>query len=182
MSEDCVELAQRCLAGDPVALGEFVELFQQQVFAICFRMLGHRQDAEDTAQESLLRAIRYLKSWDSSQPLRPWVLKIAANRCRTALGKRSKQPILLESIYDAGEETVAQHLGLAEELNQALEILSPSQRECFVMFYQQDLNIQEISAALDVPEGTIKTWLHRSRKALARHLLRRGVDPSVRGQ
>merc|ERR1712014_30653 len=99
--EEHVELAQRCLDGDQSALREFVESFQQQVFALCLKMLRHRQDAEDTAQESLLRAVRYLKSWDPNQPLTPWVLKIAANRCRTALGKRNRTPIPTPVLTDA---------------------------------------------------------------------------------
>lgn len=175
-----MELAQRCLAGDQHALREFVELFQQQVFALCFRMLGHRQDAEDTAQESLARAIRYLKSWDSAQPLRPWVLKIAANRCRTALSMRAKRPLHFEVTPDQSVQTTEHQLGLAEELQQALEVLNEQQRECFILFYQQELSIQEISELMNVPGGTIKTWLHRSRKRLAQHLLQRGIDPTPR--
>lgn len=169
-----MELAQRCLAGDQTALREFIEMFQHQVFALCFRMLGHRQDAEDTAQESLARAVRYLQSWDSSQPLRPWVLKIAANRCRTALGKRAKQPKQQEITPDGSVGNMESQLGLAEELQNALQILQEPQRECFVLFYQQDMSIQEISETLDVPAGTIKTWLHRSRKRLAQYLIHRG--------
>ncbi len=172
-----MELAQRCLAGDQNALREFVDLFQQQVFALCFRMLGHRQDAEDTAQESLMRAVRYLKSWDSSQPLRPWVLKIAANRCRTALGKRAKRPVSVAILPDEGVAPATSQIGLAEELERGLTFLKDRQRECFVMFYQQELSIHEISQVMDVPEGTIKTWLHRSRKQLAQHLMLRGIQP-----
>lgn len=175
-----MELTQRCLAGEQSALREFVELFQHQVFALCFRMLGHRQDAEDTTQESLARAVRYLKSWDSTQPLRPWVLKIASNRCRTALGKRAKQPKQQEVTPDRSVDQVEPQLGLAEELQLALEALQGPQRECFILFYQQELSIQEISETLDVPVGTIKTWLHRSRKKLAQHLLQRGFQPPTR--
>ena len=172
-----MELAQRCLAGDQMALREFVALFQGQVFSLCFRMLGHRQDAEDTTQESLIRAVRYLKSWDPAQPLRPWVLKIAANRCRTALGKRARTPIPVKEIIENGETTTPQ-LGLAEELTLALATLKEQHRQCFVLFYEQELSIQEVAEIMDVPDGTIKTWLHRSRKELAEALKRRGFEQS----
>lgn len=178
MAEDFVELAQRCLSGDTEALREFTETFQQQVFALCFRMLRHRQDAEDTTQETLLRAVKYLKSWDPNLPLRPWILQIAANRCRTALSKRTKRPNLVEvSLLESSESELPQ-LGLAEELDRALTVLKEPQRECFVMFYQQDLSIQEISSITGIPDGTIKTWLHRSRKRLAEHLGNRGIHPN----
>lgn len=178
MSEETVELAQRCLAGDQVALREFVERFYHQVFSLCFRILGHRQDAEDVAQESLTRALRYLKSWDPTQPLRPWVLKIATNRCRTAIGLRARQPLLLEETPDKSISSTTLQFGLAEELEQALDVLKVQQRACFVMFYQQELSIQEIGQIMDVAEGTIKTWLHRSRKQLAEYLRQRGIRPS----
>lgn len=174
-----MELAQRCLDGDKVALREFVEMFERQVFALCLRMLRHRQDAEDTAQESLLRAVKYLKSWDPSQPLGPWVLKIAANRCRTALGKRGRTPVPVEVFPEQPSNEITPQLGLADELDQALQLLKDDYRTCFVLFYEQELSIQEISHVMDVPEGTIKTWLHRSRKQLAQHFIRRGIQPDA---
>ena len=177
MAEETVELVQRCLANDADALREFVARFQHRVFALCFRMLGHRQDAEDTAQDALMRAVKYLKSWDSTQPLDPWVLKIASNRCRTALGKRSKRPILAETIPEASVDAGINHIGLGEELQNALQVLKEDHRSCFVMFYQEELSIQEISEIMEVPSGTIKTWLHRSRKQLAEHLKLRGITP-----
>lgn len=156
---------------------EFVQLYQQQVFALCFKMLGHREDAEDVAQETLVRALRYLESWDSSQPLTPWVMKIAANRCRTALSKRAKHPVSGE-FDDVVKAPLADHVGLAEELRLALSVLQEHQRMCFVLFYEQELGISEIAVIMDAPEGTIKTWLHRSRKLMAQHLRERGLAPN----
>src|SRR5438552_3290062 len=72
-------------AGDPRAPRVLVERFQGVIFGLCVRMLGHRQDAEDVAQEVFLRALRGVAGFDGSRPLRPWLLGIAANRCRTAL-------------------------------------------------------------------------------------------------
>ncbi len=176
--EKTVQLIERCLAKDQDALREFVALFQQRVFALCFRMLGHRQDAEDTAQDALLRAVKYLKSWDASQPLDPWVLKIASNRCRTALAKRYKRPHLVESLPEKSVESQTHNIGLADELQLALMILKEEHRTCFVMFYQQELSVQEIAELMELPIGTIKTWLHRSRNQLAEHLKNRNVTPT----
>lgn len=68
---------------------------------------------------------------------------------------------------------------LSEELNLALDQLRPDYRRCFELFYGRELSIAEISERLGVPQGTVKTWLHRSRKELAEHLQRRGVLPGV---
>ena len=69
-----------------------VERFERQVFALCYRMLGQREDAEDVAQESLVRALRSLRNWDSSRDFVPWLLAIAGNRCRTLLAARARRP------------------------------------------------------------------------------------------
>jgi len=175
-----VELAQRCLMGDAGALHEFVEVYRPPVFALCFRMLRHHQDAEDTTQESLVRALRYLGSWDSSQPLTPWVMKIAANRCRTHLGKRTQRPVTSAEIQEQASSPAVDHASLAEELQLALDVLVEHQRQCFCLFYELQLSISEIAQAMDVPEGTVKTWLHRSRKQLAQRLRERGITPSQR--
>jgi len=165
--------------GDVGALREFVEVYRQPVFALCFKMLRHHQDAEDTAQESLVRALRYLGSWDSSQPLTPWVMKIAANRCRTNLGKRGRIPGLSERIHELPESR-PDSPGLGEEIQLALDILVDHQRRCFTLFYEQELSIAQIAAIMDAPEGTIKTWLHRSRLQLAQRLRERGLEPNQR--
>ncbi len=174
-----MELARRCLQGDVNALREFVELYRRPVYSLCLRMLQHHQDAEDTAQESLLRALRYLKSWDSTQPLTPWVMKIAANRCRTHLEKRRRVISTTDGVAQQMAPPTTGSLGLGEELQLALEVLSEQQRRCFCLFYLEELSIAEIALQMEVPQGTVKTWLHRSRKQLAERLRERGVVPTV---
>lgn len=179
MAQEHVELARRCLDGDERALREFVEMFQHQVFGVCLRMLGHRQDAEDVAQESLVRAVRYLKSWDPAQPLAPWVMKIASNRCRTALGKRARRPVPAESIPEESVPGETGQIGLSEELERALRQLNENHRLSFILFYQQEMSVADIADVMDVPPGTVKTWLHRGRKQLAEILTQRGITPTT---
>jgi RNA polymerase sigma-70 factor (ECF subfamily) len=168
------ELVARCLQGDAAATRELVEQFERPVFALCLRMLRHRHDAEDAAQESLVRVVRHLGGWDGSRELLPWVLAIAANRCRTALERRTKRPIPAESLPEPVAPPPPAAGGLGEEVQQALGQLREEHRDCFVLFYEQELSILEISAIMQVPDGTIKTWLHRARKQLAELLRNRG--------
>jgi RNA polymerase sigma-70 factor (ECF subfamily) len=141
-------------------------------------MLRHRQDAEDAAQESLVRAVRHLGNWDAGRPLVPWVLAIAANRCRTALERRGRRPA---GSTEAWPEPVARPAPatseLAEELQRALAELRAEYQACFILFYDQHLSCLQISDVLGVPEGTVKTWLHRARKQLADTLRQRGFAP-----
>lgn len=176
MAEEPEELARRSLNGDQAALRAFLEHFENPVYSLCLRMLRHPHDAEDAAQEALLRMVRYLKSWDPEQPIQPWVMKIASNRCRTALSKQ--KPATLPDFQHLPDEPVPDpSWGLAEILEEELQRLDLQPRECFILFYYNELSIADISEIMEVSIGTIKTWLHRSRKKLAEHLRQRGVNP-----
>jgi RNA polymerase sigma factor (sigma-70 family) len=174
---DDLALVEALLSGDPCAPRLLIERYQNVVFALCFRMMGHRQDAEDVAQETFLRALRAIAGFEAGRPVRPWLLGIAANRCRTALGKRSRRP----GLTDSAEECVDLRPGLADpddlagELGRALDRLRPEYRIVFTLFHEQNLAYEEIAQALERPVGTVKTWLHRARGELAEHLSRRGV-------
>lgn len=170
------ELVERCLAGDRDGVRVFVEQFQGLVFAVCLRQLGHRQDAEDITQETLVRAVRHLDHWDRERPLKPWVLTIAVNRCRTHQSRQKTRPRTSDSVAEpAAPATRLGGFDLAEELQLALGQLRENYRTCFVLFHQQELGIQEVARIMDCPEGTIKTWLHRARRELADLLRERGV-------
>lgn len=179
MSDD-VPLVQRCLAGDAGAIREFVGRFQGGVFAVCLQMLRHWQDAEDVSQESLVRAVRHLRHWDMVRPLAPWIMTIAMNRCRTHLskGRRQARPNLLAEDLPAVSERV-DRVDLGEELDQAVAGLRDNYRECFLLFHQQELSLQEVAEILECPVGTVKTWLHRARKELAERLRERGIVNEV---
>lgn len=172
--DDDGALVQRCLLGDAEAIRAFVERFQGMMYSLSFRMLGHRHDAEDVTQESLLRALRHLGGWEQKRPLRPWLLAITANRCRTRLSRRKVQPQPAAVEFAAPAVTGKDH-SLSEEIQRAVDELREDQRACFVLFYQQELSIQEVAAALDCPEGTVKTWLYRARRQIAERLRQRGV-------
>lgn len=177
---DINELVQRCLAGDEVAIRQFVSRFERVVFSLCLRMLTHRQDAEDMTQESLVRIVRHLDQWDPDRPFLPWMMAIAANRCRTLMARRSRRPAgpLAESEAPAVMDPDSHEL--REELQRAINQLREEYRNCFELFYLQELSCAEISELAGVPEGTVKTWLHRARKELAEALKRRGFTPEGR--
>ena len=170
-------LVEALRRGDPEAPRRLIERYQGVVFGLCVRMMGHRHDAEDVMQETFVRALRGIAGFDGDRPLRPWLLRIAANRCRTALSHRARQPAIVES----GEERVDHRPGLADpddlagELERALDRLRPEYRTVFVLFHEQNLAYEEIGEAIGRPIGTVKTWLHRARAELAEHLSRRGV-------
>jgi RNA polymerase sigma factor (sigma-70 family) len=177
--DDLPALVGRCLAGDQSAMLALVERFRGQVFGLCYRMLGQRQDAEDAAQETFVRVLKSLHRWDPTRDFRPWLLAIAGNRCRTALAARRKRPVgdpAVELIADdSPDERPARQL--AEEVRLALADLRPEYRQAFLLFHDQELGYADIAEAMEVPLGTIKTWVHRARKELIDRLQRRGAIP-----
>jgi RNA polymerase sigma-70 factor (ECF subfamily) len=186
LSDDLRELVRLSLAGRQEAMLALVERYRGRVFGLCYRMLGHRHDAEDVAQETFLRMLRSLSHWDPARDFEPWLLAIAANRCRTALAARKRRPspqILAEQVSDkAGELQAARHL--AEEVSLVLADLRDEYRHAFVLFHEHQLSYAEIAEALDCPVGTVKTWVHRARKELIERLRQRGAvhDPAATGR
>jgi len=153
-----------------------VERFQAEVYGLCVRLLRHRQDAEDVAQEVFLRVFRSLRRWDKQRPLRPWVMGITVNRCRTWLSQRSRRPELVDYLQDtAPSRDEDDSTELVAEIHAALAELRPDYRAVFVMFHEHGLPYEDIAAALDRPVGTVKTWLHRARAELLTRLSRRGM-------
>ncbi len=172
-------LVEAIRAGDPQAPGELVARFQGVVFGLCFRMLGHRHDAEDATQETFIRALRGIFGFDARRPIRPWLLEIAANRCRTALATRARRPAAADPARVADRPDDRAGLGdpddLAGELELALARLRPEYRAVVALFHEQGLSYEEVAGALDKPVGTIKTWLHRARGEMAVFLASRGI-------
>jgi len=174
------ELVRGCLTGNADAFRAFVQRFQSAVFGLCFRMLSHREDAEDVAQEVFLRAFRSLGQWDSARPLKPWLLTIAANRCRTWLLSRKRRDLPAEFAENVADPAAGStRLDLAEELQLALDGIREEYRLCFVLYHLNEMNLADIATIVGSPEGTVKTWLRRARQELAEHLQRRSILPQV---
>jgi RNA polymerase sigma-70 factor (ECF subfamily) len=170
-------LIQRCLSGDEAAMADLVGRFQSQVFGMCFRMLGHRQDAEDVAQESFVRMLRGLRNWDPSREFAPWLFAIVGNRCRTMLAARARRPRGGPPVEDQIDPRPDPHAveALAEEVHRALAGMRDEYRQAFLLFHEQELSYLQVASALDCPVGTAKTWVHRARRDLAEVLRGRGV-------
>jgi RNA polymerase sigma-70 factor (ECF subfamily) len=175
-------LVRRCLTGDPAAARELVERFQQDVYGLCVRLLNHRQDAEDAVQEVFLRVFRSLNRWDAARPLRPWVLGITVNRCRTAIGRRAKGPDLADFLHETPDHRPGDEAAeLTREIRAAVDGLRADYQTVFVLFHEQGQSYEDIAEVVGRPVGTVKTWLHRARVEVLDRLRSRGLvtdDPA----
>jgi RNA polymerase sigma-70 factor (ECF subfamily) len=181
VSGDDAGLVRGCLRGEPESIRVLVDRFQADVYGLCVRILRHRHDAEDVTQEVFLRIFRSLRRWDAARPLRPWILGITINRCRTWMAQRSRRPEPVDYL----QETAAGPPGddsaeLVQEIQAAIGELRPEYQSVFVLFHEHGQPYDAIARALDRPVGTVKTWLHRARQEVFERLQRRGMISEVR--
>jgi RNA polymerase sigma-70 factor, ECF subfamily len=164
----------RAREGDQAAFGELVERYQGAVYNLAYRMLGDSGEAEDAAQEIFVRIYRQLARYDDARRFSTWVLAIATNYCIDQLRRRRLQLVPLEEIVpwarsrEAGPEREALDREARDEIQGLLGRLPEKYRAVLILRYWQDLSCAEIGEVLRVPEGTVKTQLHRARQALLR--------------
>lgn len=177
MADDIRELVGRCRSGSEDAATELVQRYYGLVFSLCYRMLGNHHDAEDVAQESLVRALKSLDHYDVERDFRPWLLAIAGNRCRSFAQVRNRRPRVTDDFSQFEDPRHKEHEArpMLEEVSVALARLREEYRQAFLLFHTEHLSYAEIASALVCPIGTVRTWVHRARKEIAAHLARRGV-------
>ena len=177
MSSELVQLVDRCLANDQHAIQSLIERFRGQVYRLCLRFMGQHQDAEDAVQETFTRVVRSLDRWNQSLEFEPWLMTIAANRCRTLLANRQKKPphksLFDCDVNDHRTEQTRDAAHLQEEISRLITELKPQWREAFLLFHQHHMSYQQIADELDCSLGTIKTWVHRARRQLVDRLQER---------
>lgn len=158
----------------------FTSELMESTYLWCYRKLGNTFDAEDLSQEILLSAIlSYRKKAQAGTPpvaFYPWYWGLAQNRLMLFFRNRKKQAVLLGETVGSLHDSEPYYFDLADideaiiaeeercALTYQISLLSRIQRECVVMYYLQKKSVKEIAAALDIPEGTVKTRLFDARK------------------
>lgn len=179
------ELILQVQAGSLDALGELFDRHRQLVFRTVLAITGDSEAANDLLQDVFLRLHRFIDRVDVSRPLEPWLYRMSANLAYTYM-KRNKnwlRPIddMAEWLSGPNKNQPHELVERQDDLDQiqlALKGLSLSQRVVVVLYYLNDLSLQEISEILDIPVGTVKSRLHYGRQALKKKLGVRGLADS----
>ena len=169
---NAADLVRRAARGDEVALELIMREHQEAVFRLAYLLLRDADEADDVAQETFIRAFRALDSFDTTRPLRPWLLHIATNLVRNrqrsvrrylaAVGRWvSNEPA---PIVEHGERSGQQWE--SQQLWQAISRLRASDREILTLRYFLDLSENEMGNALAIAPGTVKSRLHRATSRL----------------
>ncbi|HEX9132932.1 MAG TPA: bifunctional nuclease domain-containing protein [Ktedonobacteraceae bacterium] len=173
------ELVAKVREGDKEAFGQLVERYQQMVERIARKMIADEWIAHELAQESILQAYLSLKHLRDASRFKSWLYGITLNMCRSHLHDRQRDILSLETIIGGlhndtvigfddtvDPQTVAEAHDLHRLVLQAIDDLSSKDKEATLLFYYEQLTLQEIAAFLGVSVGTIKGRLHRARKQL----------------
>ena len=172
---------------EPDAFDRLVELYGDRIFAYGMRMCGHREDASDVFQDTLLQAFRSLKTLKEPKALRSWLYRVVSNSCLMKRRKGKFEPrreLSLEELMPAGAEQAAVEIPDLADLpvdallrdearravHDAIDSLPPSYREVLMLRDIEQLSTREAAQALGLPESTIKMRLHRGRVMVRNHL------------
>jgi RNA polymerase sigma-70 factor (ECF subfamily) len=174
-----IELARALLQGHEGAFEEFVEHFRSKIFQYSWLMCGQREDAEEIAQETLLRVFESFSQLREPERVRSWIFRIAKNACLMKRRKSIFAPAQELSLDDAMAEmgdgaSPADHNLIQSELRDALHRavaeLPETYRAVVLLRDLEELSTEETAHILDITTDAVKTRLHRGRVALRQKL------------
>jgi RNA polymerase sigma-70 factor (ECF subfamily) len=178
---DVVALARR---GREEGFREILRRYERPVFSLIYRMVRDREAAEDLAQDTFVKVLNNLDRYRPEFRLSSWLFKIANNVAIDHLRRRELETLSIHGAPDAttSGEVEATSLQLAADQESALDALQakelgsaieraiaslrPEYRACIVLRHIEGRSYEEIAAALDLPLGTVKTYIHRARNQL----------------
>ena len=183
------ELARQALAGSQQAYQTLVARYASAAVTMAARLVRDRTLAEDLAQDAFVRAFARLDTYDPERRFSAWFFQILRNIVIDHLRRRRVAAMSLDELQaggypgppsedpEASPEADAERKELGRALEDGLQRIRTEYREAIVLRYQQGLSVDEIAGILHMPEGTVKTYLHRGRKELAGILSAAGWKP-----
>jgi RNA polymerase sigma-70 factor (ECF subfamily) len=182
------EVVLRARAGSERAYRELVRRYERPIFSLVYRMVRDRELAEDLAQETFVKALNALDSYRPEYKFSSWIFKISNNAAIDHLRRRELDTLSLDGsphattpdaveatalqIGDRGETPldVVEAKELGGEIEQAIARLRPEYRQCILLRHVEGRAYEEIAEILDLPLGTVKTYIHRARNELRTYL------------
>ena len=175
---------------EPGAFEQFVSSYGDRIYAFGMRVCGHREDARDVAQDTLLQAYRSLKKLEHPEALRSWLYRVVSNACLMKRRKGKFEPrreLSLDELMPSGPDEAAAEIPdpssrpddtvarkeLQSVVREAIAALPKHYRVVLVLRDMEQLTTPETAEVLDLPESTIKMRLHRARLMIRKHLVER---------
>ncbi|MFN2110244.1 MAG: RNA polymerase sigma factor [Anaerolineae bacterium] len=174
-------LVRRLQSGDLTALGELFELFKDVVYRTALAITRDQHAAEDILQECFVRLYQYADSIDVGRPLKPWLYRVVVN---LSYDWFSRKPTLqpLDDVLDwlsalpnvlPSPDHKAEERELYKMVRDIVEELPMSHQAVVVLFYLENLSLEEVAEVVELPVGTVKSRLYYARKRLRDALAQR---------
>jgi RNA polymerase sigma-70 factor (ECF subfamily) len=174
--DDDGDVIGRILSGDAGAFGTLIGRYQKVVYNTALRFLQDGDEAEDVAQAVFLKVYEHLATYDHRLKFFSWLYRITVNESLNHLRQRKPMERITDraSISDAQDE--AEQADTAGLIRDAIRMLSPDHQALIVLRHYEDLNYDEIAAALSISEKKVKSRLFTARQILRELLIKRGVQ------
>jgi RNA polymerase sigma-70 factor (ECF subfamily) len=150
------------------ALQRLLDGYEQKVFRMAAVMLRDRALAEEVTQDIFLNVWRVLPRYDGRAAVSTWLYTIARNACLSAVRRQRYRRVT--SLDDIAEPSSVPAQSVDSDLLRCVARLPEVERQVVTLFYWEDRSVVDVAAALGMPEGTVKSHLHRARQALGRML------------
>jgi RNA polymerase sigma-70 factor (ECF subfamily) len=175
---DVIELLQSHCREPAFAL--LLPRYEGKIYRLCCALLRDPTQAQDAAQESLVRIWKALPVYDARASLSTWIYAITRNRCLSAIERRRAQAVVGDSDVEIAELPAESEDSYEPEersarLREIIELLPERYLRTLTLFYFEDRSVSEVAKQLGQPEGTVKTTLFRARAALTELLRQRGL-------
>lgn len=158
---------------------EFVTTHADRIYNHALRMLGNHEDAEEAVQDIFLKVHRGISDFRGQSEIPTWLYRITVNTCLTRLRRRTPDLVYPDANQSdtgnqweliASDDKNPEDLLISKDLNgvllDALELMSPTDKEILLLFHVDELKYEQIAQALDIPLGTVCARLYRARKKL----------------
>lgn len=178
-------LIERLRARDETAFNELVRAYERRVFGLMLRMLGRREEAEDLAQEVFVQVFKAIDQFRGDSKLSTWIYRIGVNLCknhskylqrRHANDQDEFEPLAERAPMSSAKGTTVGDIARPDEMlvgrqievivQRAIDSLDPEFKEALILRDVEDLSYEEIAQITGVPDGTVKSRIHRARAQL----------------
>ena len=177
------QLVAWALGGGEDAYGEIVRRFRHAVMTVTYQIVRNRERAEDLAQDTFVKVFAALDDYRPERKLRPWILTIAHNTALKYVERQRVDSLDWPLVVTPGQvdANAMRSLGASDTptpmphpeaagLDAAIEALRPEYRRCIKLHYVEQRSYDDIAEIMDVPRGTVSTYLHRARQELKKAL------------
>jgi RNA polymerase sigma factor (sigma-70 family) len=163
---DTIEDVELARSGDKDAFVRLIRCTEASLYQASRAILGSDEDCADAIQETILRAFRSIHGLREPSYFKTWIIRILINECKRLLNARKN----IVPLQKAQEASTSEQAYSRLELREEIDKLDVDLRTIIHLYYYCDLSIKHIAEVLELPEGTVKSRLHRAREILFRQM------------